>query len=242
MNKSQIDLIDKIGKEAVRLDWEEAFGGKSYGNTHLYRVNKIAKYLQMKEGGDLFIVLVGAWVHDVSLATGSDYDSERVAKETRKFLGNYDLSDQEKEAIVDCAAGHESENTQKSIESMIVHDADAIDKCGSLGIVRHIWKTTNMLKNRVLKGEADLSDLEKHLKTRQANLMTKTAKKLVEKLNLEGEKFFRDRKSAILMMEKISTLAWGGMNADKIVAELEKTSGSDWVQILSDQIKCSFLK
>ena len=44
MNKSQIDLIDKIGKEAVRLDWEEAFGGKSYGNTHLYRVNKIAKY------------------------------------------------------------------------------------------------------------------------------------------------------------------------------------------------------
>ncbi len=242
MTKAQIGLIDMIGRDAVRLDWEDAFGGKSYGNTHLFRVNKIAKFLLKKEGGNPFVTIVGAWVHDVSLATGSDYESKRVGIETRKFLDNYPIEENIKDSIVDAVAGHEYENSDRSMESKIVHDADAIDKCGSLGIVRHVWKTTNMLKNRVLESESDLNELRNHLKTRQSHLMTKTANNLVRNLNETGNMFFDDTKRSMVLMKEISELAWLGMNADKIVNKLEDNERDKWILNLSDQLKCKYLK
>ena len=198
MNKKLEELIKKIGDDAVKSDWELAFGGKSYGNRHLYRVNKIAKYLQSKEGGDLAVVLLGAWIHDVTLSIGSDYDEEKVEKETRKFLDKYsDLDKDLKEKVINCAVNHESESEVNTIEAKIVHDADALDKCGALGIVRHIWKMTNMLENRKLMGMDDLNKLETHLRSRQSHLQTETAKKLALNLNSAGNVFFENKNECL---------------------------------------------
>lgn len=242
MNKNLEVLIKRIGDDAVRSDWELAFGGKSYGNMHLYRVNKIAKYLQSKEKGDLAVVLLGAWIHDVTLSTGSDYDEKTVEKETRKFLDKYpELDNDLKEKVIDCAVSHESENEVKTIEARIVHDADALDKCGALGIVRHIWKMTNMLEDRKLTGEDDLKKLETHLVNRQTHLQTETAKVLAGSLNKAGNVFFENKDEAMRLMEEISGRAKQGDTSDKIVSWLTKNENEDWVNILEHQINCRYL-
>ena len=43
-------VIQRIKRDAIKLDWDVAFGGKARGNRHLFRINKIIKYLLTKEG------------------------------------------------------------------------------------------------------------------------------------------------------------------------------------------------
>ncbi len=238
-------LVEKIGRDSVLWDWEKAFGGKSYGNRHLFRVNKIAKFLLEKEGGDEFVVLVGAWVHDVSLTAGNDSDPTMVAIETRKFLDNYELDKEKKDEIVECAAGHESNGKKLKLECAIVHDADALDKCGALGIIRHIWKTTNLIEKRVLSGDDDFKRLKDHLLLRQSHMITKTAKILAEGLNMKSTSFFENKNNEPLLMEKISRLAMEGKTTDVIVKNLLTETGeiaSDWKELLAAQIECEYLK
>ena len=50
MDDRKTELLKKIGEQAVQQFWQEAFGGKSYGSQHLYRVNRIARYLWERDG------------------------------------------------------------------------------------------------------------------------------------------------------------------------------------------------
>lgn len=241
MISRQKKLLSEIKKEAVRLDWEQAFGGKSYGNRHLFRVNKIARYLLSKEGGDEFIILAGAWVHDVSLAYGNDYDIRKIEKYTRVFLKKYtNLTKSEQEKIIECAMGHES-GGNLSLEAQMVHDADVVDKSGMLGVIRHIWKMTNMLENRVLISRTDLDELERHLSERQEQLFTKTTKQLVIKLNLQRKKFFSN-KDVVEWMKLISKKAMKGVTSDNIANNLYRNDKSIAFKYLKDQLNCNYLK
>lgn len=242
MNQDRQKLIEDIGKAAVFVDWNMAFGCKSYGNGHLMRVNRIARHLQEKEGGDLEVVLIGAWIHDVTLAVANDYNPKVVEEETRRFLGAFpDLSVKLREKAVLCAVNHESEDQINDIEARIVHDADALDKCGGLGVVRHIWKMTNMLKSRPLKGPEDLEELKSHLLARQSCLQTRTARKIAKNLETDREMFFEDSKVAENLMMQISILSWEGMISDNIVKWLSLNSGGKWVSSLISQIECRYL-
>jgi HD superfamily phosphodiesterase len=90
MDGRKTELLKKIGEQAVQQFWQEAFGGKSYGSQHLYRVNRIARSLWEREGGDEFLILATAWVHDVFLAKGDDSDSAKVAAFTMGFLREFE--------------------------------------------------------------------------------------------------------------------------------------------------------
>lgn len=241
MNKRQKQILKIISERAVKLDWEKAFGGKSYGNKHLFRVNKIAKHLQEKEGGDEFIILAGAWVHDMPLAYGSDSDPKIVSKQTKKFLGGFsDLTTEEMDKITECAAGHEVGGESLSLEAKIVHDADVIDKSGVLGVVRHTWKMANMLENRVLDKEHDLEVLEKHLRVRELKVFTSTAKRAIKRLNKERDGFLRDKVLAKEVIKKVSVKARRGVISDKIAQEITKISDSN-MELLKKQLACKFL-
>jgi uncharacterized protein len=242
MTNRQKKLLNQIGKEAVRLDWEEAFDGKAYGNKHLHRVKKIAKFMVNREGGDEFVVLAGAWVHDVILAVEADDDSEKIAKFTGDFLKNFKgLKMDELKRIVDCAAEHESGDSL-SLEAKIVHDADVIDKSGMLGVVRHIWKMTNMLKNRLLSGSRDLRELEEHLKMREKKLFTRTAKVLGRELNKDRKLYFKDLDFALSLMGEISEMASNGMISDEIANKLCKDQEHLSLVALKRQLSCKYLK
>jgi len=243
MDKRQNTLLKVIEKEAVRVFWDEAFGGRASGSRHLFRVHEIALYLWEREGGDQFVVLAGAWVHDVSLAQGSDHHPDRVASFTRDFLKRFEgLTIDEMDRIVECAGGHEAGHRSLSMEGKIVHDADVVDKSGMLGVVRHIWKMTNLLENRILNKEEDLNKLRDHLRERQAKLFTNTAKNLATRLSRSRDLFFKDRKWALSTLAWISEQANRGVISDEIAEMLAKESQHESARVLRDQLTCSYLR
>lgn len=243
MNKTQKNIIKMISKDAVILDWKVAFNGKAYGNRHLFRFAKIVKFLVKKEGGDLFIAQVGGWIHDVSLAWGSDYDPRLVEKRTRRFLNKYHkLTKGETDRIVECATLHEKSGKSSNIEAKIVHDADVIDKSGPLGIIRHVWKMTNLLEDRVLSNSNDLRKLNRHLKQRVSSLYTKTAIKIVGNLNKGKVIFYSNNEKTVKLMNTISLLARKGKTSDIIAKNIILNKRNNFSKLLQQQISCSYLK
>ena len=78
----QEKTIGKIGEIALWIDWNIVFGGRSSGNHHLERVQKISEYLRSrleKRGEKInhFAVIAGAWLHDVGLINGNNNHAER---------------------------------------------------------------------------------------------------------------------------------------------------------------------
>ena len=243
MNNFQREIVKKISIDAVELDWNKAFAGKAYGNRHLFRVSKIIKYLCKKEGGDLFIAEVGGLVHDVSLAWGSDYDMNHVEKYTRLFLNKYrNLNKEQIDKIVECATLHEESVSTTNIEPKIVHDADIIDKGGMLGVIRHVWKMTNMLENRLLNKKSDFNLLKQHLNQRTGSVYTDTAKSLMKTLDHQMDIFFAGGTDSIQIMKLISAKAQQGVTSDKIAQFMIKNLPSKTTHNLKSQLSCSYLK
>ena len=243
MDDRQIQLVKDLGQEAVRLFWEDSFNGMAYGSRHLQRVQQIVEYLWQKEGGDEFLVRAGAWVHDVALAHGPDYEPQRVAEHTRKFLSQFELlKKHEVDRLVECAEGHESGGDFLSPEAKLVHDADVLDKSGVLGVVRHIWKMTHMLENRRLQDEDDLKRLERHLNARQDRIFSNTAKRLANDLRGPLEHFFQDRRFALKTMVRISRLAAQGMISDKVAEEIALRNNHPCLRKLKAQLDCRYLQ
>lgn len=242
MNIKQKRLLNIIAVEAVMLDWVEAFEGVSYGNQHLFRVNEIVKFLLDREGGDSFVALVAAWCHDVSLVVGRDDEPERVERYTEEFLGKFEeLSENDKGKILKAVISHELGGDDLSMEGKLVHDADVVDKSGMLGVIRHIWKMSNMLKDRQLKGAEDLKELRNHLKSREKQVHFASTKNLIDDLNEVWDLFFADEVLAVEIMEKISKMAREGEISDRIGEWIaNEYSGSEVGKQVSGQLQCSY--
>jgi uncharacterized protein len=176
MDKEKINEIKNI---AIYSDWNIAFEGNSRGNRHLFRVNKIAEFLCEKENGNNELVSAAAWLHDIGLINGDKNHSVNGKRIAKDILLSIKLNSDEIKKITHCIETHEDEKIAKTKEAMIVHDADALDKMGSLGIIRHTWK----LANEGLNSEDICRTLEKHLKKRKRSLYTKTARNIAKELN-----------------------------------------------------------
>lgn len=243
MDTRQSGLLKEIEKEAVRVFWEECFGGKAYGSKHLFRVNAIARHLWEREGGDEFAVLAGAWVHDVSLVEGNDHDPHRVAALTREFLIHFkDLRTEELDQIVECARGHEVGCKGLSLEAKIVHDADVVDKSGILGVVRHVWKMTHLTEGRILNRNDDPGKIQSHLQERQAKVFTNTARGLAENLSRSRDLFFEDEVYARRTIAWVSGLARQGIITDEISEILAEKEDHRSISALKDQLVCKYLR
>jgi len=227
-------LLSEISEAAVKLDWEESFDGKSYGNRHLFRVNKIANFLQEKEGGDRFIVLAGAWVHDVSLVLGNDDDPDKIFSETKKFLSEFEFDENIKVKIAKAVSTHENAKAA-TIESQIIHDADVLDKLGILGFIRHVWKVTNMIKGQIVKDEEDFRTIINHIKERKNNLHTKTAKLLADELN-ESLDSIEKNSNHLDFLKNISEMAYSGKTTEQICEKLD-----DFQSLVSWQLNQDYL-
>ncbi len=171
--------MNKIKNKAVYLDWNIAFNGKSKNNRHLFRVNEIAEFLVEKERANKQIVVAGAWLHDVGLIKGNINHPKNGKRIAREILSSIGVNEKEIKEIEHCVESHEGDIKARTKEAMIVHDADALDKMGSLGIIRHSWK----LAIQGFNTEEICKVLENHLEERKRNLYTKTAKSISIKLN-----------------------------------------------------------
>ena len=185
------EQLKKIKEFAVDLDWNRAFGGKSYGNKHLFRTVLLAERIaddEISRGNpvDKMIIKAGAWLHDSGLAKDIHGDALCNQDEVIAFLEELDISDEDTRKIIDCIRGHDGRSLALSREAKIVHDADTLEKMGPLGVVRETWKRSQM----GWTSERICEHLRNHLDRRKSLLNTAFAKGLAEKLDQSLTPFF----------------------------------------------------
>ena len=138
MNNSEI--INKT-IQFVKSTLQGAEGGHDW--FHIERVWKNAKLIAKEENVDLFVVELGALLHDIADAKFHNGDESIGPKKARKFLESIDVDHsiiQHIERIINNISFKNSLDTHKkkfsSIELDVIQDADRLDAIGAIGIAR----------------------------------------------------------------------------------------------------------
>ena len=134
INKLEIKIKELFKKDETGHDLE-----------HLKRVLNNALYLQKKEGGDVVVVAISAFIHDVHRIMSSDgkYVSPKQSLPViNKLIQDLDITEEQKQHILYAIEHHEEYAFGKEkvsvtdIESKILQDADNLDALGAVGIAR----------------------------------------------------------------------------------------------------------
>ncbi|GAK91916.1 HD domain protein [Nonlabens ulvanivorans] len=137
MNKQQI-ILNTIN--FVKEQLHNAEGGHDW--FHIERVWKNAKLIAAREeNADLFIIELGALLHDIADSKFHDGDDTIGPQVARKFLEEQNLSEDiilHVENIIKYISfkGGHQEQKFKSKELDIIQDADRLDALGAIGIAR----------------------------------------------------------------------------------------------------------
>lgn len=176
------EQLNQIRKFALNLDWNTAFNGNSKGNRHLFRVVKKAMELSKNKNLRLDIIEASAWLHDIKLENiiigNKSINQERI----NNFFNKINIFPEDKKLILECISEDIS-----SEESKIVKDANNLEKSGPLGVVREIWKKSQLGWHT----ERIVNHLPSHLQIKENDLHTKEAKKQASKLNNQMHDFFK---------------------------------------------------
>ena len=137
MNKKQI-ILNTI--DFVKETLEGAEGGHDW--FHIERVYKNALLIAKEEKVDLFIVQLGALLHDIADAKFYDGDESIGPKKAREFL----LSQQVEEEVIahieniilfiSYKSSFDPSKSFSSPELNVIQDADRLDAIGAIGIAR----------------------------------------------------------------------------------------------------------
>ena len=125
------------------------FSGEKSGHDidHLTRVLNNAMYLQKHEGGDIVVVAISAFVHDVHRIMSNQKGEYVSPKQSLPFINDLivdlNITEEQKNHILYAVEHHEEYAFGKDkvsvtdIESKILQDADNLDAIGAIGIVRN---------------------------------------------------------------------------------------------------------
>lgn len=136
MRKS--DVIKKTA-EYVRKTLEGEGSGHDWW--HIYRVWKMAVNIAKKEQVDLYLVELGALLHDIADWKFNNGDLEAGAKVSEKWLKSLDVDRETCEKVCEIVRhvsfkGAGEISKMKSMEGKVVQDADRLDALGAIGIAR----------------------------------------------------------------------------------------------------------
>ena len=129
--------------QAVELYLVEESSGHDF--YHAERVYNNAMYLQQKEGGDRFVIGVAALVHDIcrpwEKKTGKLHFGPEALEIIGEVLVKAEVDKQKIEEVLAIVEFHDvydwsEKMANKSLELMIVQDADNLDATGALGVAR----------------------------------------------------------------------------------------------------------
>ena len=137
------EIISKLRERVEQYFSKDASG---HNIDHLERTLKYALHLQSKEGGDLVVVAISAFIHDIHRIMGAEQHRFVSPKESlsvvKEFLNGIDLTKEQVEHILYAIEHHEEYSFGEGgvkvhdIESKILQDADNLDAIGAVGIVR----------------------------------------------------------------------------------------------------------
>ncbi len=122
---------------------KKEFEGESSGHDwwHIFRVWKMAKEIAKKEGGDLFVIELGALLHDIADWKFHGGDLKAGSKKARPLLKKFKVDKTTIEHVCDIIdnvsfKGAGAKNGIKTLEGKIVQDSDRLDVIGAIGIAR----------------------------------------------------------------------------------------------------------
>lgn len=123
---------------------QQQFANESTGHDwyHIERVWKLAQQIANHEGGvDLFVVEMGALLHDIADHKFYDGDETIGPKKAREYLSKFDIKPKQTKSIVQIVAeisfkGKGVPTPMSTMEGAIVQDADRLDAIGAIGIAR----------------------------------------------------------------------------------------------------------
>jgi uncharacterized protein len=130
LDKTRDYIKQELGGDGTGHDW-----------WHIVRVTKIAMQIGIKEGADLFIIELGAMLHDLGdfkFHNGDDTVGPRMVTE---WLQNLKVDNSTITKVVDIVKqisykGADVETPMSTLEGQIVQDADRLDAIGAIGIAR----------------------------------------------------------------------------------------------------------
>ena len=137
---SKKEIIIEATKVFVKETLKDAEAGHDW--FHTLRVYNNARLIAKSESVDLYIVALGALLHDIAdskFHNGDDTVGPRVA---RKFLLQHNVDSFVINSVIDIInnisfnKSLETNNKPNSIELDVVQDADRLDAIGAIGIAR----------------------------------------------------------------------------------------------------------
>src|ERR1035437_7319649 len=135
---NQEDIIQKTVR-FVKATLVDAEGGHDWW--HIYRVWQLAKNMAVSENASLFVVELGALLHDIADSKFHAGDEELGHQIARTFLRSLDVEEAVIEHLehiirhISFKGGNEAQQF-RSLELDIVQDADRLDALGAIGIAR----------------------------------------------------------------------------------------------------------
>ena len=208
------ECIDKLRPIVKELCKKYKTGGHDID--HFNRTMKIALYLQSKEGGDVLIIGISSFLHDIHRLMQTEQSKYITPKdsldEVIKIIekSKIELTSDQINKILFCIEHHEDYNWNgfnvDDINTLILQDADNLDAIGAIGIGRSFGYAA--LNNQVfyddkiplekfdgyeekIKDVSNIHFLNNKLVKLGDNMNTKTAK-LIAKDRVEFIKKFID--------------------------------------------------
>lgn len=204
-----------IQKTIIFVKKELKSAEKGHDWWHIYRVWSLAQKIAKKEKGNLFIVEIGALLHDIADSKFHDGDEEKGPNKAREFLQSLHIPSkdvQHIENIIRHISFKGENHTQqfRSPELDIVQDADRLDAMGALGIARcfhyggyknreiynpEIPPQINMSKEEYKKNRGTaINHFYEKLLLLKNKMNTKTGKKMAEKRHIFMENYLKEFK------------------------------------------------
>jgi uncharacterized protein len=135
---NQQTVIDKT-TEFVKETLAGAEGGHDWW--HIFRVRNLARHIAETEPADVFIVELGALLHDIADSKFHNGDEEAGPRMARQILTSLDVDMATITHIEQIIAnisfkGGRNEPRFRSNELDVIQDADRLDAMGAIGIAR----------------------------------------------------------------------------------------------------------
>ena len=115
--------------------------GSGHDWWHIYRVWQMAKTIAKKEKADMFVVELGALLHDIADYKFHNGDEEIGPKKTSEWLNGLGVDGECVDKVAEIVRnisfrGARVKHNIRTLEGKIVYDADKLDAMGAIGIAR----------------------------------------------------------------------------------------------------------
>jgi len=137
---SKKETIIEATKDFVKETLKNAESGHDW--FHTLRVYNNARLIAKSESVDLYIVALGALLHDIADSKFHNGDDNIAPRVARKFLVQHNVDTFVINSVIDIInnisfnKSLETNNKTNSIELDVVQDADRLDAIGAIGIAR----------------------------------------------------------------------------------------------------------